>query len=133
MSDQKVNNKNIPVINCKNVSKVFKDSKKELLILDNSNLIVNQGEQIAIIGPSGSGKTTLLQLLGGLDVPCSGEIEINGVDYSKLSDHEKSKSRNLDLGFVYQFHHLLPEFTAAENIAMPLLIRNKDNIKRYKN
>ena len=112
-----------PVIACNNLSKTFSEGSSSLTVLKDVSLSVRTGELIAIVGASGSGKTTLLQLLGGLDVPTSGKVEITGEDVSKLSETARGHLRNRALGFVYQFHHLLPEFSALENVAMPLLIR----------
>jgi lipoprotein-releasing system ATP-binding protein len=111
------------VIACHNLSKTFTEGNNSLTVLSQVNLTVHQGELMAIVGASGSGKTTLLQLLGGLDVPTEGTVEIAGADVAKLSEAARGSLRNLTLGFVYQFHHLLPEFSALENVAMPLLIR----------
>jgi len=111
------------VIACRNLTKTFTEGSSSLTVLHDVNLSVQTGELIAIVGASGSGKTTLLQLLGGLDVPTSGSVEIAGEDVAKLSESKRGDLRNRTLGFVYQFHHLLPEFTALENVAMPLLIR----------
>ena len=118
-----MNLKNIkPVILATSLTKVFAEEKFKVEVLNNVNVEVKAGEMLAIVGPSGSGKSTLLHILGGLDNPTSGTVEIDGVDIHKLSEKNKSLLRNKNLGFVYQFHHLLPEFSALENVAMPLLI-----------
>lgn len=111
------------VLSCKNLSRSFSDAGQALEVLSNVSLEVKAGERLAIIGRSGAGKTTLLQLLGGLDLPDEGTVEVAGKDLAKLSNKERGVLRNEALGFVYQFHHLLPEFTALENVAMPLLMR----------
>lgn len=116
-------NKSI-VIECKDLTKSYHDGAVVTDILRGINLQVHAGEMIAIVSMSGSGKTTLLQLLGGLDEPSSGSVSLLGKDLAMLKEHEKCQLRNLNLGFVYQFHHLLPEFTALENVCMPLLIRS---------
>ena len=96
-----------------------------LQVLSGASITVRAGERIAIVGASGSGKTTLLQLLGGLDLPTRGTVEIAGSAMNRLNDTERGRLRNEAVGFVYQFHHLLPEFTALENVAMPLLVRRQ--------
>ncbi|MEM9171598.1 MAG: lipoprotein-releasing ABC transporter ATP-binding protein LolD [Pseudomonadota bacterium] len=108
---------------CTGVSRSFVEGEKRVVVLDEVDLDIASGETIAIVGASGSGKTTLLQLLGGLDAPTAGDIELQGRNLSSLSDNERGVMRNEMMGFVYQFHHLLPEFSAIENVAMPLLIR----------
>ena len=112
-----------PLIACNGLTKTFTEGSSQLTVLRDVTLAVQPGERIAIVGASGSGKTTLLQLLGGLDVPTTGSVEIAGEDVAKLSETARGMLRNRALGFVYQFHHLLPEFSALENVAMPLLIR----------
>tara|TARA_B110000240_G_scaffold87620_1_gene99702 strand:- start:1231 stop:1914 length:684 start_codon:yes stop_codon:yes gene_type:complete len=110
------------VIECRNISKQFADGELKTNVLSDVNLSVQKGDRIAIIGSSGSGKSTLLHLLGGLDKPTSGSIKVHGQDINKLSVKTLSQLRNQSLGFVYQFHHLLPEFSAVENVAIPLII-----------
>ncbi|MDH3889122.1 MAG: lipoprotein-releasing ABC transporter ATP-binding protein LolD [Gammaproteobacteria bacterium] len=111
------------VLECRQLAKTFGDGDVALCILKDVDFCINSGERIAIMGASGSGKSTLLHLLGGLDEPSSGEISMAGKRVSSLSAVQLGRLRNKTLGFVYQFHHLLPEFTALENVAMPLLIR----------
>ena len=111
------------VISARGVHKVFRESPQEVKVLLGVDLDVTQGESVAIVGASGSGKSTLLHLLGGLDAATEGEILIQGRNIATLGESEKGRVRNHALGFVYQFHHLLPEFTAQENVSMPLLVR----------
>lgn len=111
------------VLACEGLNKVFREGPAALAVLRDVSLSIARGERLAIVGSSGSGKSTLLHLLGGLDVPSSGRVMINGRDFSSMSDAERGHQRNQVLGFVYQFHHLLPEFSALENVAMPLYIR----------
>jgi lipoprotein-releasing system ATP-binding protein len=111
------------VLRAEGLCKNFEEAGRVLHVLSDLELQVNRGERLAIIGASGSGKTTLLQLLGGLDTPSDGRVLVAGKDMSSLSNSQRGDLRNQAIGFVYQFHHLLPEFTALENVAMPLLIR----------
>jgi lipoprotein-releasing system ATP-binding protein len=111
------------VLEGKDLAKEFVQGNAKIQVLRAASISVRAGERIAIVGASGSGKTTLLQLLGGLDVPTGGTVEIAGSAMSRLTDAERGYLRNHAVGFVYQFHHLLPEFTALENVAMPLLVR----------
>jgi lipoprotein-releasing system ATP-binding protein len=111
------------VLSASGVERRFQEGSTTLEVLRGLNLEVRAGERLGIIGVSGSGKTTLLQILGGLDRPDAGRVEINGRDLHALSEHERSTLRNRTMGFVYQFHHLLAEFSALENVAMPLLVR----------
>ncbi len=117
---------NTPVLQALSLSQTFSDGSLNVEVLKAINFEVFAGEQIAIVGTSGSGKSTLLHLLGGLSKPSQGEVWVDGQNISELSAKQQGVLRNRALGFVYQFHHLLPEFSALENVAMPLLIRGTD-------
>ncbi|MDC9511707.1 lipoprotein-releasing ABC transporter ATP-binding protein LolD [Pseudoalteromonas sp. CST5] len=111
------------VISCQNLSKVYQDGQNQVEVLKGVDLSLNQGDMLAIVGSSGSGKSTLLHILGTLDTATSGSAKIKNQDVAKLSRTEQAAFRNKNLGFIYQFHHLLMEFSAVENVAMPLLIK----------
>ena len=111
------------VLRASHIAKTYKEGSLRTPVLHDASFELARGETLAIVGASGSGKSTLLHILGGLDTPSRGSVELEGQELSKLPDAERGRVRNRSLGFVYQFHHLLPEFSALENVAMPLLIR----------
>lgn len=115
----------IEVLVARELTKVYTDAERDIVVLNKAELNIKQAETIAIIGASGVGKTTLLQLLGGLDAPTRGEVVLMGHSFLGLSTKKKGDLRNKYLGFVYQFHHLMPEFNALENVCIPLLIRGE--------
>jgi lipoprotein-releasing system ATP-binding protein len=120
-----------PIISCRNLRKSYYQGELEVPVLTGIDLEVAAGETLAVVGASGSGKSTLLHLLGGLDAPSSGDIRIMGQNIATINEEERCQLRNQSLGFIYQFHHLLPEFSALENVAMPLLIRRMVSSEAY--
>ncbi|MCO4785752.1 ABC transporter ATP-binding protein [Marinomonas atlantica] len=117
------------VLSSQSLGKQYRDGKRDVQVFEDINFVLNKGEAVAIVGSSGSGKTTLLNLLAGLDKATTGAVEIEGQAWDALKDAKRSKLRNEKLGFVYQFHHLLPEFSAVENVMMPLLIAGEKSVK----
>lgn len=113
---------NNSIVNCSHLSKSYHDGNASVDVLEGIQFEIHPSDKIAIVGPSGSGKSTLLHLLGGLDKPTTGQVCLQGVDWQTLSEKQRCQFRNKHLGFIYQFHHLLPEFSALENTAMPLLL-----------
>ena len=120
------------VLEAKDIYKSFNEGKNNVDVIKGLSLAIENGEFVSIVGSSGSGKSTLLHILGGLDLPTQGSILLNGKRFDQLGEAERGFLRNQHLGFVYQFHHLLPEFTALENVAMPLMLRKESTFKEAK-
>ncbi len=119
------------ILHCQQLGKTYTEGPNDVEVLSSVNLHIETGERLAIVGASGSGKSTLLHLLGGLDLPTTGSVWVDGQELSRMTDKQRGLMRNQYLGFVYQFHHLLPEFSAIENVAMPLLIRGVDKAQAF--
>ena len=124
---------NKEIINIENIDKSFGEGDKLLQIFKNFSLSLHQGETIGLVGASGSGKSTLLHIICGLDRPDSGSVKINDIDITELTYDERSRLRNKEIGFVYQFHHLLPDLTALENIALPALLAGTNHTEAMRN
>lgn len=116
-------------LECIDLKKSYTEGPINVDVLKGISFQLLKGEFVAVIGNSGSGKTTLLHMVGGLDIPSSGHVKVNGKDFSALSDRQRGEVRNQHVGIVYQFHHLLPEFSAIENVAMPLILRKSESVK----
>ena len=124
---------NKEIINIENIDKSFGEGDKLLQVFKNFSLSLHQGETIGLVGASGSGKSTLLHIICGLDRPDSGSVKIQGIDITELNYDERSQFRNTEIGFVYQFHHLLPDLTALENIALPALLAGTNHTEAMRN
>ena len=124
---------NKEIISIESIDKSFGEGEEILQVLKNFSLSLHQGESIGLVGASGSGKSTLLHIICGLDRPDSGSVKIQGIDITELNYDERSQLRNMEIGFVYQFHHLLPELTALENVALPALLAGTDQAEAIKN